>query len=558
MAKIHKLEIRNFRGIEEFSHNFNKDFNCLVGRGDVGKTTILDAISYVLSHRWNITFYDSDFFNGEVDNPIKIETSLVDIPEKLISEDKYGLYIRGLDKDGNIQDELQDDHEKVLTIKLEVMKDLEPQWYIVNNRQEPYRISAYDRARFKVFMISDYLDNHFSWNKGNPLYTLLKTNQLSDDDNNIIIEAIRGAKEEIDAYKFEKLEDVTDKIKEISSDFGVDLSSIKTTIDFRDISIKEGKVCLHDGVVPFRLKGKGIKRLISIAIQTALSQQGGIILIDEIEQGLEPDRVRNLVRSLKKEILGQIFIATHSSEVICELEVNNLLIVNNNVGEVEVSNPDSNFQDIVRACPEAMFAKKVIVCEGKTEIGICRALDKFRKENGKEYMSFRDCVYILGEGRNFTLRAVKLKRLNLDVCVFCDSYDYDLNPTKDDLGDLDIKIFDCNNDYAIEQQVFKDLPWDGVIELIDYVIERSGKTEEQIKNSIKSKYSGTFPEDFREENTPEIRQAIAKASTVEGSEWFKRIGHGESLGLMIFKYFNEIEDTGLKKQLENLSAWIDE
>jgi len=48
---------------------------------------------------------------------------------------------------------------------------------------------------------------------------------------------------------------------------------------------------------------------------------GGIILIDEIEQGLEPDRIKNLIRSLYKNTKGQIFIATHSQGVIEELEV---------------------------------------------------------------------------------------------------------------------------------------------------------------------------------------------------------------------------------------------
>lgn len=559
MARIYKLEIKNFRGIKTFSQNFDKDFICFVGRGDAGKTTILDAISLVLSSRWNLSFYDSDFYNGDIDNPIEIKVSLIDLPEKLINEDKYGLYIRGFDSEGNIQDELQDNHKKVLTISLEVKKDLEPQWCVVNTRQEPLRIPANDRARFSVFMISDYLDRHFSWSKGNPLYTLLKTSQYSDDErDNIIIESLREAKEKIDSCEFKQLNDITNEIKKISSDFGIDLSKIKTTIDCRDISIKEGRVCLHDGAVPFRLKGKGAKRLISMAIQTALSQYGGIMLIDEVEQGLEPDRVRNLVRSLKKDISGQIFITTHSSEVISELEVNDLVIIKNNDGEVMVSDPDIYFQDIIRACPEASFAKKVIVCEGKTEIGICRALDAYRKKNNAEYMSLKDCVYTFGGGSNFTSRAMKLKKLGLIVCVFCDSDDSKLKPTKEELRKSGVKIFDCENNNSIEQQVFQDLPWNGVKELIGYVIKNKNITDKQIADSIKSKYDGVFPEDFKNTDTLEIRQAIAKASIVDKKEWFKRIDHGEFFGSVIFNYFEEMNDKKIKLQLENLSAWIDE
>ena len=117
MARIHELKINNFRGIKNFSEKFDKNFICLLGRGDSGKTTILDAISYVLSPNWNSSFYDSDFFEGNIDNSIEVEISLLDLPEKLISEDKYGLYIRGLDSNGVIQDELHNDYKKVLTIK---------------------------------------------------------------------------------------------------------------------------------------------------------------------------------------------------------------------------------------------------------------------------------------------------------------------------------------------------------------------------------------------------------------------------------------------------------
>jgi len=559
MARIHELKITNFRGIKSFSNKLNKNFVCLLGRGDSGKTTILDAICYVLSPSWNLSFYDSDFYKGNTDNPVVIEASLLDVPEKFINEEKFGLYIRGLDANGEIHDELQQDHAKVLTIRLEVNKSLEPQWHVVNNRQEAIRISGQDRARLNVFMVSDYIDRHFSWSKGSPLYSILKEKQSTGDDNSeVIIDAIREAKEKIDRDSFEQFEAVTELIKKSSLNLGVDLSNVKTTVDFRDVSIKDGRVCLHDESVPLRLKGKGSKRLISMAIQNILVQCGGIILIDEIEQGLEPDRVKHLVRSLKKDNAGQIFLTTHSSDVITELEADDLVIVNNNQGEVTISTPNQKFQDIIRACPEAGYAKKVIVCEGKTEMGICKALDAYRRNKDKECMSAKACIYTCGGGHSFSERAIKLKELGLTACVFCDSDDdSSLSPTKDDLRTVDIKIFDCEDSYSIEQQIFKDLPWDGVKKLLDYVIKNKNISEEQLKASIKSKYDNGFPDDFRNTDTPQMRDAMGKASLTKDKEWFKRIDHGEFLGEIIFSYFDQLNNKRLKTQLENLLGWVD-
>ena len=558
MARIHKLKINNFRGIKNFSEKFGKNFICLLGRGDSGKTTILDAISYVLSPNWNLSFYDSDFFEGNVNNSIEIEVSLLDLPEKLIREDKYGLYIRGLDNNGVIQDELHNDYKKVLTIKLEVKKDLEPQWFVVNNRQEPKRMSVNDRAKFNVFMVSDYIDRHFSWSKGNPLYSILRESQSSEGEkNSVIIDAIRKAITKIGQDSFSQFKNVTDNIIVASADFGIDLSNAKTTIDFRDLYIKGGRTCLHDENVPLRLKGKGTKRLISMAIQTILVQYGGIILIDEVEQGLEPDRVRNLIRSLKKNNLGQIFITTHSCEVITELEADDLVMISNDEGNVKALNLNQNFQNIIRACPEAGYAKKIIVCEGKTEIGICRALDANRKKKGEKCMSFRKCVYTDGGGSSFTKRAIKLKKLGKSVCVFCDSDDNtNLKPSKSELEEAGVEIFDCDEGKAIEQQVFQDLPWNGIKELIDYVMKEKNIDEDRLIESIKSKYEGNFPDDFKNSDTPEIRQAIGKAS--KKARWFKRTDHGEYLGSIIFDYFKEMNDKKIKNQLESLSNWIDE
>jgi len=561
MTKIHELKIKNFRGIRDFSHNFSTaNFICLIGRGDSGKTTILDAISYVLSSSWNLTFFDSDFYNGEIDTPIEIEATLIELPNNLILENEYGLHIRGHDKSTNeIKDELEDDHEKALTIKLEINKDLEPKWYVINNRLEsPKPISAYNRKKLNVFMISDYVDRHFSWSKGTPLYSLLKQQQdtLDSEDDNVIIEAIRKVKNEIASDSFKQFEEIMSNIISKAGEFGIDISNTSTTIDFKDTSVKDGRVCLHDDKIPFRLKGKGSKRLISIAIQTALAETGSIILIDEIEQGLEPDRVKHLVRTLERKFLGQMFLTTHSQSVIEEIDVKSILIVEYNDGNVQCVECVKEFQNVIRACPEATYAKKVIVCEGKTEIGICRALDLYRIKIGQTNLALKDIVYTFGGGDSFSERAIKLKKLNLDVCVFCDSdKDDKLSYSKKELINAGIKVVDCEKGNAIENQVFKDLPWDAIKELIDY--KEKDLSAESVKDSVNSKCTEQLTANWQETDSDATREALGKTAKDKDNGWFKRIDKGEFLGSVIFKYFDRMKDKHIKKQLDELLKWID-
>lgn len=558
MARIYKLDIKNFRGIKEFSYTFDDlHLICLVGRGDTGKSTILSAISYVLYPKWNPSFYDTDFYNCNTDNPVEIEATLVNVPEILLTEDKYGLYIRGINKEtGEIKDEIEDEHEKALTIKLEVKKDLEPKWYIINGRKDvPIAISANDRAKLNTFIISDYLDVHFQWSKGSPLYSLLKQEDNIDvfEKDSILTDVMREAKNKIDGYQFNQFENVIKILKSKGKELGVGLPEVSNSIDFKDISIKEGKISLHEGKIPFRLKGKGTKRLMSIAIQLALVESGGIILIDEIEQGLEPDRIKHLVRTLYKNNKGQIFIATHSQNVIEELDAENILIVENLNGALRCKRCDGKFQDVIRACPEAAYAKKVIVCEGKTEIGICCALDDFRIKESKPNLSEVDTVYILGGGNNFVDRALKLKELSLEVCVFCDSDVERMNERKDELKQKGINVFDWDVENSTEQQVFNDLPWEAIKELIEYL--EAQLPEASVRNSLNSRMQGELTGNWKENDTVEIRKALAEAA--KNSNWFKRIDHGKFLGKIIFKHFDYIKDKTLGKRLENLSNWID-
>jgi putative ATP-dependent endonuclease of the OLD family len=557
MATLYSVSIKNFRGIKEFYHSFyGKKFICLIGRGDSGKSTILEAISYVLSSSWNTTFYDSDFHNCDTTTPIEIEATLIDLPDLFINE-KFGLYIRGVNEKGEIVDDFLEEEVsvKAITIKLTVSDDLEPNWSIVNNRpaQEPFIISAAARATLNTFLISDYTDRHFSWSKGNPLYSLLKQEDSKEsEDKNIILGALRNAKKEIDKSSFNDLKEVIKKISTKATELGIDISNTTTSIDFKDISLKDNRVCLHDDTnIPFRLKGKGLKRLVSIAIQTSLAGDSGIILIDEIEQGLEPDRVKHLVNTLKRNNESQIFITTHSRNTIVVLDAPDLFLLRN--GKQSLLNADIAIQGCIRANPEALFAKKLLICEGATEIGICMAIDNYRASMKKKSAAYNGIVLVNGTGSQFVEYCEGFIKLCFPVCIFCDSDDVAINSKKNKLLSMGAIIIDCDTNNSIENQIFNDLPWAGIKELLKYRIEE--KDADSVKQSAQSQYSSVFPEDWENSNTSEIRIALAK--TAVSQKWFKSIESGKYLGSVICKYLDRMSGEKLKIQVETLFKYMD-
>ena len=69
--------------------------NCLIGPGDSTKTTILDAIELCLNPRSYSFADDCDFFDLDIEKPLRITVTLAGLPGDFKAEDRYGLHLRG-------------------------------------------------------------------------------------------------------------------------------------------------------------------------------------------------------------------------------------------------------------------------------------------------------------------------------------------------------------------------------------------------------------------------------------------------------------------------------
>ena len=137
MSRIRKIEISNFRSICCFSWTPSPGFNCLIGPGDSGKSTILDAVDYCVGARRNLNVADTDFFNLDVTQDIVVRVTLGALPDALKNLDYYGPYLRGFDaSNGEVEDEPRRGLETALTVQLAVKADLEPVWSLYSERTQ--------------------------------------------------------------------------------------------------------------------------------------------------------------------------------------------------------------------------------------------------------------------------------------------------------------------------------------------------------------------------------------------------------------------------------------
>lgn len=569
MAKIENLKISHFRGINSFEQSFANGLTCIIGRGDSGKSSILDAMSLLFSQSWGVHLNDSDFYNCDTSVPVIIEGIVSGVPDEMFV--KYNNHVRGLLSNGDVEEDMESaaaaNAEPVLTIRLTVGKDLEPSWEIVSyHDEEPTVIKATDRAKLNVFAVSDYTDRHFSMNKGNPLYSLYKqlNGDAALDEENKVLDVVREAKVAFDDSIGTKFDVVIEKIKKVAATLGITLDEMKAMLDHKDIAISENKVSIHENGIPFRLKGKGSKRLLSLAIQLALTQPSGVILIDEIEQGLEPDRIQHLVKVLSSYQDKQVIITTHSSNVIVEIPCTALFIMRNKANCL--LHVEGGLQGSIRKNPEAFFATKVLVCEGATEVGFCRAINANRIQNGKMSAACRGVRFADGTGQNMAEYVLGFKSLSYPTALFCDSDVDEINEKKHQFVEKGIVLIDCENTFSLEEQVFKDVPWNVVQELLSIAIKKveqdsvitHQEAERSVFDSVNSILSlkMTSIDGWYANESDTLRIALGKSA--KKKEWYKRQNFGEQMGNIIMAHFDELsEGCRLKQEILSISNWID-
>lgn len=386
MTRVRHLEIRNFRSIQTLNWTPSNGVNCLIGPGDSGKSTILDAIDLCLGARRYATFGDTDFFGLDVTQAIMIAITFGALPDALKNVDSYGDFLRGFDLGpGLLEDEPRVGLETVLTLKLEVNGDLEPSWTLYSDRasrQQLERSLAWkDRSLLTPARIGTYANTNLSWARSSVL------NRLTEERASLGSElagAARAARAAFGAQAGPQLAQTLQVVTQTAASLGVAIgANAQALLDAHSVSIGDGAIALHSETgIPLRSLGTGSGRLLVAGLQRAAAAAATVVLVDEVEYGLEPHRLMRLLDSLGAKDATQplqVFMTTHSPVTLRELAGNQLFVVRQRSGihTATCAGTDDDIQGTLRKVPEAFLSKSVIVCEGASEVGFARGMDQW-------------------------------------------------------------------------------------------------------------------------------------------------------------------------------------
>ncbi len=575
---IRHVSIENFRGIKSLDWHVEGWLIFLIGPGDSTKTTILDAIELALLPRWNIPFSDADFYQADTTSPIRIQVTMGQLQDDLLSEDRGGLFLRGYKPFQPIHDDPEDGWEPVVTLRIRVGDDLEPHWELIKDTvADAKQLSWRDRERFCMARLGNDVERHLTWSRGS---ALARITENSADANSMLALVNRAANAAIFSASQRELASAAMRAKAAAIRFGVQLPDLVAGLDTRSQGFGTGALSLHNSTrVPVRASGLGSRRLTGLAIQHEGLGDNSILLIDEIEHGLEPHRIRRLIKRLCEDrrphgtptqqlsAKGQVIATTHSPTPIMSLDVTSLRFVRRKDGITAITQVHDSkiaaLQPIARTYSHAFLARKVIVCEGKTEEAMLRGLDD-HWEKRHEGCSFATCgvVPINGGGRcGGPPIAVEFRRLGYDVTFLGDS-DEPLSVTAIEMEALGINVLLWDGNMATEERVCADIPLIALQEFLAIAVERF--TEATVRESLKKQLGSELPKvELRIETLlasgiaeEALRKVIGKAAKSKGGEWFKDVTTGELLGYVITEHLASIPTTPLAKTLSILEEWV--
>lgn len=371
---IHHLAIERFRCIENLSWYPAKGVNLILGGGDVGKTTILDAIALLLSPTNPPTLADTDYHDRAIQAGFVIE-AIVSLPSEIgINKQTKVSWPWAWNGTDAVVPSIESGDgfkgEPVYRLRVRGTEDLELAYEIVQPDGGADNLSVGLRRRIGLVRLSgdDRNDRDLRLVQGSALDRLLSDKALrsrlaselakSDVAEQLTDDAKQALKALDQVFKTKNLPDRLDLA--ITGGQGLSITALI------------GLTAKREGVeLPLATWGAGTRRFAALAIAEQNQGEAPITLVDEVERGLEPYRQRILIGNLL-DGKSQVFVTTHSPSAISAAAGASLWYIDHagKIGQLASAEIARHH----KSDPEAFLSRLTVVAEGSTEFGFVIAL----------------------------------------------------------------------------------------------------------------------------------------------------------------------------------------
>ncbi|GFE82497.1 hypothetical protein GCM10011487_44970 [Steroidobacter agaridevorans] len=373
-AVIRQLSIARFRGIKQLVWNPAAGLNVLLGGGDVGKTTILEAIALLLSPSNSPVISESDFYERITESGFLIEAVLsVPLATGIGHHQKLSWPWEWNGKEAvppalalSPEQEIPSPETPVYRLRVRGTADLELAWEIIQPNDEIDLLSSTVRRAIGMVRLAsdDKNDRDLRLVYGSALDRLLSDPALKARIALLISDI------EFEEKLSPPAKTALDRLDKALQDASLPGHLQLGLTSSQGISLG-ALIGLHalkreDVFLPLASWGAGTRRMATLEIAAATQSKTRITVIDEVERGLEPYRLRKLIEKLQSGTT-QTFVTTHSAVAISAAHKATLwyLDAKGSLGELE----QAKIKRQQERDPETFLSRLAIIAEGPTEVG---------------------------------------------------------------------------------------------------------------------------------------------------------------------------------------------
>ncbi|MCF5211318.1 AAA family ATPase, partial [Pseudomonas syringae] len=322
--------------------------------------------------------------------------------------------------------------------------------------------------------------------------------------------------------------------------------------------------------VPLRLAGLGTRRLATLAVQRSAISEGAIVLVDEIEQGLEPHRVLGAMAQLKKWqkeaenahlAKGQILMTTHSDVVLAELPAPSLFIVSRSSGavsDIKHALASGDISRVLKGAPRALFARRILLCEGATELGLMLGVrEHYPDRHGGVPIEQLGSAIIDGGGSAGPPLALALRALGYHVGLFRDS-DRKLDAhfaTK--LQAQGVRVIEYGGKLNTERAVFQsanNIQIDSLLDLVAGFISEPTLMDHLEKGFPAIDVTDSFDEWDLVGDDANLRFRISDLAAEKS--WFKTAERGRAISPIVLEIMNGSPASAIGVCFNTVENWL--
>lgn len=404
--RLESVKLKNFRGYKDEVEIKIDDLVAFVGKNDIGKSTILEALDIFFNDKNAIVKIDSSDVNKlslhDEDKDIFISAVFSDLPQKIVIdtthetsfEEEYLLntdrrleIVKKYPNGGSVKIFIKANHptnsecsELLLKKNRDYQRIIDSKGIVCDNctinavmRRAIWNHFSTDLQLQEILIDTSKDDAKNIWEKIQPylpIYTLFQSDRKNSDGDSEVQdplklavqqvlseEGLRKEMEEIYKKVVERLNNVSEstlaKLNEMNSDIASSLKPIIPSMEslkWADV-FKNVSIC-GDNDIPINKRGSGIKRLVLLNFFRAEAErrrmenlQSIIYAIEEPETSQHYSHQKLLIQAfleLSKQDNTQIILTTHSSTVVKELEFDNLRLISENYSKKIVKEVDPN------------------------------------------------------------------------------------------------------------------------------------------------------------------------------------------------------------------------